>query len=141
MPPAIPAAAPAFPAAPSAGDPATPSPPGPFVLGSRGQGAPGAPTVLPRLGRLLPTDEVGRILGLEPSGVRAAIRRGELPAVRFGRKFLVSESALVSMFEAREAEARARSPAGRLERLRALLPGRRTRPHLPRTLAGPGVRG
>ncbi len=100
------------------------SPPGPAAAGSPVLRAPGASA----LGRLLDTDGLAALLGMERSGALALCRRGHVPALKIAGRWYCREVALLKRFEAREAEARAASPEARLARIRALLPPRRRAP-------------
>ena len=44
-------------------------------------------------------EEAGRLIGIGRSSVYEAIRRGELPSLKIGRRILVPRSALVLMFD------------------------------------------
>ena len=55
------------------------------------------------LPRLLRVDEVAACLGVEPETVRAMLRRGGLPGVRFGGRWRVRESSLTAWLDCEEA--------------------------------------
>jgi len=51
--------------------------------------------------------EAGRILGLSKNGTYAAAQRGEIPTIRFGRKYRVSRIALARLLSGVHEDAQA----------------------------------
>jgi excisionase family DNA binding protein len=49
--------------------------------------------------RVLSVDEAGRVLGVGRSTMYGAIRRGQVPALRIGRRIVVPGAALVRLLE------------------------------------------
>lgn len=76
---------------------------------------------------LIRVPALAELLSLTPHGVRAMIRRGELPAVRVGRQWIVRRESLerhLGRLESKPSRHRAEDAAARL--MRALPPPRRT---------------
>lgn len=48
-----------------------------------------------------PREAAIRVFGIDPRSVRAAIARGEIPAVRVGRQLMIPSAALAEMAERR----------------------------------------
>ncbi|MCZ7525754.1 MAG: helix-turn-helix domain-containing protein [Acidimicrobiia bacterium] len=53
-----------------------------------------APIPEPSVAPVLPVEEAGRYLGLGRSAAYAAVARGEIPALRIGRRVVVPTAAL-----------------------------------------------
>ena len=60
--------------------------------------------------------DLARLLGLSHNGVRALIRRGELPAAKLGRQLIVRRAALLARIRTLERSARVRPDPTRLLR-------------------------
>lgn len=58
---------------------------------------------------LLTASDLAKLLGLTEHGARALLRRGELPAVRIGRKWFVRREALENHIRRQEARQRKRA--------------------------------
>jgi hypothetical protein len=84
------------------------------------------PESLEDLPLLLDVKTLAGILGMPASGVRALLRRGELPSFKVGRRLFVRREAFLSVIGEQEA---GRRPVGRNEVARMLrgLPTRRRR--------------
>ena len=51
----------------------------------------------PRVTPTLPVEDAGKLLGLSRPSAYAAVRRGEIPVIRIGRRMLVPTAKLLAM--------------------------------------------
>ena len=80
---------------------------------------------------ILRVQDLAPLLGISPTGVRALIRRGRIPASRIGRSLLLRRDAFLAALERDERSRRpAPAPEEKAARLLRGLPAPRRR-HLP----------
>lgn len=107
-----------------------------MLYGAASGGCSGCPDANPQrqprrwsdLPELLAPEDLAPLLRLTPHGVRAMIRRGELPACKLGRRWFVRRTALEAHIRRQERlRARVPEPGSVTRLLRALPPPRRKR--------------
>ncbi len=76
---------------------------------------------------VLDTSVLAEVLGLTENGVRAMLRRGELPSFRLGRRVLVRREALLAVIYRQERERRPVDDDDVTKMLRVLPPPKRKR--------------